>query len=96
MVESELAAAGLPWTVLAGAAAVVGVMAAVYLVVDSVAPWWAGLLALYGGWRAVQAFLVRRRGQRVDAFVAQLPGAHDLQRGLRRSIAPVGDPDGLA
>lgn len=84
MVESELAAAGLPWSVLAGAGAVVGIMAAVYLVVDSVAPWWAGLLALYGGWRVVQAFLLRRRGQRVDAFVAQLP---ELARTISNAAA---------
>lgn len=73
MVESELAAAGLTWTVLGGTLAVAGVMVGVFAIVNSLAPWWAALLALYGGWRGVQAYLERRRGQRVDAFVAQLP-----------------------
>lgn len=83
-VETDLASAGIDVSVLFATLLAGGALAATFVVVGAIAPWWVALPAVYGTYRGLQAYLDNRRGQRVEAFVAQLP---ELARTISNAAA---------
>lgn len=83
-VANELNATGSSMPVTVGLVLAGGIPLVGFLLVDLVAPTWASLFGGYVGWRAVGAWLQRRRDRRRDEFVAQLP---ELARTISNAAA---------
>lgn len=71
--DRQVATAGVDLWPLDLALLSLGAVVFGFLLIDSVAPWWIGLLGGYGGWYGVEQYLIHRRNQRREAFTSQLP-----------------------
>jgi len=80
----QVASAGVDLTALDLLAVIVGAVTFGFLLIDAVAPWWVALMGGYGGWYAVEQYLIHRRNERLEQFTAQLP---ELARTLSNATA---------
>lgn len=92
--ETRLAAAGVDLGIIDFLGLVLLAMAGAYVVADYLAPAWVGILAAIGAARGCVAWIDRKRRQRGEAFVGQLP---ELARVLSNaSSAGLALPSALA